>query len=78
MSCDSYEEAHDFQWFVIERLNPLSNVTRKAWNRDKATRYQQLLKHLTTSALMTYAEVRASRLRKPGVYVLVHHSRPGA
>jgi len=78
VSCDSYEEAHDFQWFVIEHLNPLCNVTHKAWDRGKATRYQQLVRDLTTSALMTYTEVRASRLKAPGVYVLEHQSRPDA
>ena len=23
--CDSYEEAHDFQWYAIEKLNPFLN-----------------------------------------------------
>ena len=78
VSCDSYDEAHDFQWFVIEHLNPLCNVTRKAWDQGKAVRYQQLLGHLTTSSLMSYADVRVSRLKLPGVYVLEHPNRPDA
>ena len=78
VSCDSYEEAHDFQWFAIEHLKPLCNVTHKLWDRSKATRYQQLIGDLRTGALMTYAEVQASPLKAPGVYVLEHHNGPNA
>lgn len=76
--CSTYDEAHDFQWFAIEQLTPVCNHTREAWDARKSARYQQLLKHLTTSCPMTYTEVRALRVSGPGVYVLEHQSRPDA
>lgn len=78
VSCDNYQEAHDFQWFVIERLDPSCNVTHKTWDRGRATRYQELLRRLMTSAPMTYAGVCASPLKAPGVYVLEHENPPDA
>ncbi len=78
VACDNYDEAHDFQWFVIERLDPLCNVTRLRWDQTKAVRYQQLLERLTTSSLMAYADIRISSIKAPGVYVLEHPDRPDA
>ena len=72
--CDSYEEAHDFQWYVIEQLNPLLNVSRKPWKVQHHARYAGLFGLLETIPGMNYSQLGAMR-SGPGVYVL-HHEVP--
>ena len=76
--CSTYEEANDFQWFLIDRLNPLCNVTRKGWNQANTARYEQLLEVCTTGRAMRFDEVKNSGSDGPGVYVLEHPNRPDA
>ncbi|MEM3573648.1 MAG: hypothetical protein QXJ62_05415, partial [Nitrososphaeria archaeon] len=38
--CESYDEAHDFQWYVIDQLKPLLNKNVKPWNKQKTITYQ--------------------------------------
>ena len=72
--CDSYEEASDFQWFAIERLNPLTNRRRGTWRRSELPRYEALL-----AALEASRPIEGGHLNHlesgPGVYVL-YHDRP--
>jgi len=74
--CDSYDEAHDFQWYAIETLDPILNSTRKVWNKAREFRYGELLDQLTSSA-----GCQAQNLRKvspaPGVYLFIHTEHPG-
>ena len=73
--CNSYEEAHDFQWYVIETLEPLLNVDRKPWNTSCIETYEALLGRLNS-----YSAFKCSQLRGmpsgSGVYVLYHVLRP--
>lgn len=73
--CDSYEEAKDFQWYVIDALNPLLNVQHKPWNRDNLARYQTLLAELTSATARNYEQLR-NTASGPGVYVLFHEATP--
>lgn len=68
--CDSPEEARDFQWYVIEALNPLLNVDRQPWNTDRGARYQSLLAELTGFPCRSYRDLETES--GPGVYVFYH------
>jgi len=69
--CDSYEETHDFQWYVIERLKPLLNKDCKAWNSKNFQRYQILLNQLESSKALDCEQLK-NALSGPGVYVFYH------
>ncbi|NVM56112.1 MAG: hypothetical protein HWN66_20615 [Candidatus Helarchaeota archaeon] len=72
--CKSTDEARDFQWYAIHKLNPLLNKDRKPWNSTKSERYQFLLEQLSKSVPRNCSELR--RLDSgPGIYVL-YHPRP--
>jgi len=78
--CSSYNEAHDFQWFVIEKLDPPLNKNRKPWNKNFAERYEKLFKDLLNSPLYKYDELK-EQLRQinntgPGVYIFYHQFLP--
>ena len=72
--CASYDEASDFQWFVIERLNPLTNRRRGAWRRSELPRYEALLGALQASRPIEGGKPRGLKSGR-GVYVL-YHDRP--
>jgi hypothetical protein len=69
--CDTYEEAQDFQWYVIDKLKPLLNVRHDTWNPENIVRYQLLMSELTASPGMTYMRLK-NIVSGPGVYVLFH------
>jgi len=73
--CDSYAEAHDFQWYVIDLLNPLLNKERKPWNRRNEQRYQELFDKLTNSPRLKCNHLSGVQ-SGPGVYVFNHHQSP--
>ncbi len=73
--CASASEAEDFQWYVIDQLNPLLNRTQKPWNRGNLQRYYALLAQLTNSPVLTCEQIRSMQ-SGPGVYVLYHQRRP--
>ena len=73
--CDSYEEAHDFQWYVIDMLKPLLNVHHDTWNRENIVRYQVLITELTSAPGMIYDQLK-NIVSGPGVYVLFHEKAP--
>ena len=73
--CETPVEANDFQWYVIEKLNPLLNVTRKGWEPKAKTRYEILMQNLISSREFSYDELRYQPTG-PGVYVLSHESEP--
>ena len=56
--CDSYEEAQDFQWYVINMLKPLLNVRHDIWNKENMVRYQVLITELTSAPGMVYEQLR--------------------
>ena len=73
--CESYNEAHDFQWYVIEMLNPLLNKERKQWKIDKKHRYTILFQKLSSSPLL-YCKQLYGQATGPGVYVFYHNMLP--
>ncbi|MCI0693783.1 hypothetical protein L0337_17470, partial [candidate division KSB1 bacterium] len=66
--CDSYEEASDFQWYLIERLKPLLNKIHKSWNKQFLLKYSVLLNILEVSSGSDYYQLCNMR-SGPGVYV---------
>jgi len=73
--CDSNEEAKDFQWYLIDRLDPFLNKDRKPWSRERLQRYQYLINILEASPFISYKLLRSMK-SGPGVYVLYHELIP--
>jgi len=73
--CDSDQEAHDFQWYVIEQLKPPLNRIRKPWNHELLPKYQLLLNELLGSPMLV-ADQMDNKQTGPGVYVFYHRQRP--
>ena len=74
--CESYEEAHDFQWYCIDRLRPHLNSGKKKWDERNAERYLRLLNNLVASTGYSYTRLDQNQTG-PGVYVLYHSNYPG-
>jgi hypothetical protein len=66
--CADKKEAHDFQWYAIDRLNPKLNVDRRNWKQNQAQRYGQLLNSLIKCDLLDVSVLR-HKAAGPGVYV---------
>jgi hypothetical protein len=75
--CRSYDEASDFQWFAIERLNPLMNRLRRNWCRLELPRYEVLLGALEGRCLIEGGHLNGLD-SGPGVYVLYHDRPPSS
>jgi len=73
--CESYDEAHDFQWCVIDQLKPILNKKVQSWDIQKNLRYQSLVKQLLLSNPLSYTELSKEH-SGPGVYVLFHGLTP--
>jgi hypothetical protein len=73
--CQSADEARDFQWFVIERLEPFLNRAADQWNAANLNRYLQLWDQLWANPIVQCGGHKFPA--SPGVYVLCER-RPGA
>jgi hypothetical protein len=73
--CGSDEEARDFQWYVIDHLQPVLNRDRKSWKKDNTSRYEELLRALEESETLSCDQLRERRTA-PGVYVFLHEQKP--
>jgi len=73
--CNSYNEAHDFQWYVIDQLRPILNKKFKQWNIQEASTYQCLLNQLLKSESLSYT-VLCEKRSGPGAYVFSHEFTP--
>ena len=73
--CDSIADSQDFQWFAIDKLNPLLNLNRRNWNVDNESRYNSMLSVLTKSKAYTCEGLQKLRTG-PGVYVFFHKEEP--
>lgn len=73
--CNSYVEANDFQWYVIDQLNPFLNKNSKPWNRRNLQRYQTLLTQLTSFPALNCSQLHGKQ-PGPGVYALYHDRAP--
>ena len=71
VACVSKEEARDFQYYAIDKINPELNRDRPSWNKEKEGRYAVLLSEL----LECEWHLRNSPLihNGPGVYL---HGNP--
>ena len=74
--CPTYETAKDFQWYAIEKLNPLLNRDRKTYQENRTAMYQQLLQELIESPLLGCTSIDPETRSGPGVYALYHQSMP--
>ena len=73
--CDSYEEAHDFQWYVIDSLNPLLNRMSRNWNHGYLQRYKILFNQLKSAPTLNCNQMKI-KTSGSGVYVLYHDKLP--
>jgi hypothetical protein len=62
-------------WYAIEKLNPLLNVERRAWNQDSQGKYEGLLRKLVASRDFTCDDLKMQPTG-PGIYILYHDRRP--
>jgi len=81
--CTDYDEAHDFQWFCVDKLDSqglsLLNRDRQPWNSSKADRYNQLwAKLMSPGNPLVFRDEIGSERAGPGVYVFYHEWRPEA
>lgn len=73
--CQSYDEAYDFQWYLIDQLNPLLNKKCNSWNEIKLQRYEDLLIMLNASPLLNRSQLKG-KLSGHGIYVFYHEQTP--
>jgi len=71
----SYEDAHDFQWYVIEKLDPILNRTPKPYARARVKVYEDWLSKLEESRPWICQDIGDAESGS-GVYVLYHDSEP--
>ena len=75
MICDSYEEAHDFQWYAIQKLDPPLNKDVQPYDQAREERYTKILRQLVDSDPIPFDEL-SSVPTGPGVYVFHHDELP--
>jgi len=75
--CQSYQEAHDFQWYVIDKLKPLLNKHCETWDKTKIQRYNQLFSQFQQCSTLSYVQLKGMP-SGPGVYVFYHDQIPRA
>lgn len=75
VACVSAEEARDFQWFAIDRLNPTLNRERRMWVAEAEARYEELIDRLRNGACGACGA--GDWPTAPGVYTLWHDRSPG-
>lgn len=75
VTCDSAQEALDFQWYVIKQLHPILNVNARTWNPDNHKNYQHLFAQLMNCPQTTFQYLDIT-LTGPGVYVFYHDQLP--
>jgi hypothetical protein len=66
---DSYEIAHDFQWYVVDKLCPPLNKDRKDWRVSREKSYKILYGNLIQSDLISTEDL-VNLEPVPGVYIL--------
>ena len=76
--CQSYDEAHDFQWYLIEQLkqsNTLLNKNCQKWDKRNLQRYENLFNQLRASPFLNCNQLKGKQSGS-GVYVLYHEQMP--
>ncbi len=72
---DDYDVAHDFQWYVIDKLKPLLNREYQNYQPNKSALYGKLIERLIKSAFVDCSSLNKS-LSSSGLYVLYHEQKP--
>ena len=70
--CETYDEAHDLQWFLIEHLRPTLNIDKQKWDATKRSRYEVLQLEMSRPLPLEKTPCPDG----PGVYVLYHELLP--
>ena len=65
--CISKEEAQDFQYYAIEKINPVLNRDRHGWNHERERQYAELLSALLNCPWCIHTDERI--YDGPGVYL---------
>ncbi|MHC1564199.1 MAG: GIY-YIG nuclease family protein [Candidatus Hecatellaceae archaeon] len=73
--CESYKEAHDFQWYAISKLKPVLNRKMQPWDYSKTRRYRELLSRMLKSRALSCNKLH-NKPTGPGVYILLHQLAP--
>jgi len=73
--CKSHDEAHDFKWYAIDKLNPMLNANCKPWKQKKLASYRSLLRKLKKSSMFSCEELKKLKTG-PGVCVFYHKNEP--
>lgn len=68
VECASYAEAHDFQWYVIDRIAPSLNRNVQQWNHAKTARYEALFEQLINCQPIPFNNLTQVP-EAPGVYL---------
>lgn len=77
VTCESRDEASDFQWYAIDIIKPLLNRKTKEWKRNNIERYESLLNKLINQLSIKCEDTYMKKtLHKPGVYLLIHKTIP--
>ena len=72
---DDYAVAHDFQWYVIEKLKPLLNRDYQKYPPHKRGLYGGFIQKLTHSEFVDCSSLNET-YSHPGIYVLYHEQKP--
>ena len=75
ITCDNYELANDFQWYVIDRLKPRLNRDRKEYPKAMTTLFERMFQKLLESRMLNCSTIGRSE-PKSGVYVFYHQEIP--
>ena len=75
ISCQTVEEARDFQWYGIDKMRPPLNKYMQFWGLNNESTYQALLNEMLDSEFIEFAST-PNITREPGVYSLWHEHSP--
>lgn len=73
--CRDWDEAHDFQGYVIQQLAPRLNSDRPSWDASKGQHHAELLARLLSQEPLACAVLRGLPTGA-GVCILEHSSAP--
>ena len=75
VSCQTVEEARDFQWYGIDKMRPPLNKYMQFWDLNCESVYQELLDDMLTSEFIEFSST-LNIIKEPGVYSLLHEYSP--
>lgn len=75
VSCQTVEEARDFQWYGIDKMRPPLNKYMQFWDLNNESTYQALLDEMLDSEFIESTST-LNFTNEPGVYSLWHENSP--